>query len=95
MLLRDGAPIIRRDSEMGKIRLKADLKLPVEMLNLFLTHVLPYWVVMPGYKQNCKFYYCYKEKAGQWRLWLGEKKKKKLGRERQCSVNQGRILSVH
>ena len=66
MLLSDGAPIIRRDSEMGKIRLKADLKLPVEMLNLFLTHVLPYWVVMPGYKQNCKFHYSYKEKAGQW-----------------------------
>lgn len=38
MLLRDCAAIIRRDSEMGKIRLKADLKLPVEMLNLFLTH---------------------------------------------------------
>ena len=38
VLLRGCAAIIRRDSEMGKIRLKADLKLPVEMLKLFLTH---------------------------------------------------------
>lgn len=95
MLLRDGAPIIRRDSEMGKIRLKADLKLPVEMLNLFLTHVLPYWVVMPGYKQNCKFYYCYKEKAGQWRLWLGEKKKKTRKRTTmQCESRKDFVSSL-
>lgn len=52
MLLRDCAAVIRRDSEMGKIRLKSDLELPVEKLNLFLTHVLPYSVVMPGYKQK-------------------------------------------
>ena len=82
---------------MGKIRLKSDLKLPVEMLNLFLTHVLPYWVVMPGYKQkqyteSVDFITATKRKLVSGIFgWV----KKILGRDRQCSVNQGRILSVH
>ena len=32
---------------MGKIRLKADLKLPVEMLNLFLTHCYGRYISSP------------------------------------------------